>query len=169
MHRRDGELVLSATDLAAFLACRHKTALDLAVAFGDREKPRRYEDPLLEILWKRGLEHEARYVGELRAHGLGVVDLRDAGDPDARIAATLDAMRAGHDVIVQGALRDGSWFGYPDILRRVERPSALGAWSYEVGDTKLARETKAGTILQLSLYSSMLTVAQELTPGNSTS
>jgi uncharacterized protein len=32
----------------------------------------------------------------------------------------------------------------------VETPSALGVWSYEVIDTKLARETKGGTILQLS-------------------
>lgn len=164
MHRRDGELVLSATDLAAFLACRHRTALDLAVAFGARTKPPHYEDPLLEILWQRGLEHEKRYVDRLREQGLSIVDLRDAGDADARVAATLDAMRAGADVIVQGALRDGPWFGYPDILQRIQRPSALGSWSYEVADTKLAHDTKAGTILQLALYSSMLEKAQDLPP-----
>ena len=41
-------------------------------------------------------------------------------------------------------------------MRRVETPSALGPWSYEVIDTKLARETKGNTVLQLSLYSDLL-------------
>ena len=49
-------------------------------------------------------------------------------------------------------------------LKRVERPSRWGAWSYEVIDTKLARETKGNTILQLSLYSALLGIAQGLTP-----
>jgi alkylated DNA repair protein (DNA oxidative demethylase) len=30
------------------------------------------------------------------------------------------------------------------VLRRVDRPSSLGCWSYEVYDTKLARETRGG-------------------------
>ena len=40
------------------------------------------------------------------------------------------------------------------------RPSALGEWSYEVIDTKLARETRGGTVLQLCLYSELLGVVQ---------
>ena len=45
-------------------------------------------------------------------------------------------MRAGYDVIVQAPLRTGGWFGFADILRRVERPSALGAWSVKEGTSK---------------------------------
>ena len=164
MRHENSELVLSATDLAAFLACRHRTALDMRVAVGAAKAPQYREDPLLEILWQRGLDHEARYVESLRADGREVTDLRNAGKADARVAATLDAMRRGADVIVQGALRDGPWFGYPDILQRVGAPSAFGEWSYEVSDTKLARETKAGTILQLGLYSEMLASAQGVRP-----
>ena len=41
----------------------------------------------------------------------------------------------------------------------------LGDWSYEISDTKLARETRAGTILQLGLYSEMLGRAQGARPG----
>jgi predicted RecB family nuclease len=160
MRQQDSELILSATDLAGFLACRHRTALDMGAALGAHPAPPRYDDPLLRMLWQRGLDHEARYVDQLRAEGRTVVELRDAGDADVRVSATLQAMRDGADVIVQGALRDGPWFGYPDILQRVPTPSALGDWSYEVADTKLARETKAGTILQLGLYSKMLTTAQ---------
>ncbi len=85
-------------------------------------------------------------------------------DPDTGVAQTIDAMRSGADVIVQAALRDGRWFGRADVLQRVEQPSSLGAWSYEVTDTKLARETRAGTILQLGLYSEMLAAAQGARP-----
>jgi predicted RecB family nuclease len=67
-------------------------------------------------------------------------------------------------VIVQVALRDGRWYGRPDVMRRVETPSNLGPWSYEVADTKLARETRAGTILQLGLYSELLGAAQGVRP-----
>ncbi len=50
------------------------------------------------------------------------------------------------------------------MLRRVEKPSALGAWSYEVIDTKLARETKGGTVLQLCLYADLVEAVQGKRP-----
>lgn len=70
------------------------------------------------------------------------------------------AMKKGVDVIVQAPLAYERWFGRADVLRRVERPSKLGPWSYEVHDCKLALETKATTILQLSLYSECLASIQ---------
>ena len=73
-------------------------------------------------------------------------------------------MGEGVAVIVQGALKRGNWSGRADILRRVEKPSGLGAWSYEVLDTKLARETKAGAVLQLCLYSDLLENMQGARP-----
>jgi len=67
-------------------------------------------------------------------------------------------------IIAQKALAVGRWAGRADILRRVAQSSAFGAWSYEIIDTKLARETKGGTVLQLCLYSSMLGATQKPTP-----
>ncbi|MGH7619874.1 MAG: TM0106 family RecB-like putative nuclease, partial [Gemmatimonadaceae bacterium] len=162
--RRDGPaLVLSATDLSNFLGCRHRTALEMEAVAGIRHKPH-FDDPLLELLFQRGLDHEKAYVESLRAAGRSVTDLSQIERRDAQIDATLAAMRDGADVIVQGALRDGQWFGKPDVLLRTAKPSRLGAWSYEIADTKLARDTRAGAILQLSLYSRMLGVAQGLAP-----
>ncbi len=46
--------------------------------------------------------------------------------------------------------------GRPDVLRRLAKHSAKWDWSYEAVDTKLARETRAATILQLALYSELL-------------
>lgn len=145
MHVDGTSLRVAATDLSRFLSCRHCTALDMAVARGKRERPYRH-DPLLRILAGRGEKHERSYVETLRARGQVVVDLSDIEDFEQRMQSTLEAMRAGADAVVQGALRDGPWFGYPDVLQRVDRASSLGGWSYEVADTKLARETRAGTV-----------------------
>ena len=155
-------LVLSATDLSTFLSCRHRTALDLAVALGEREKPR-WVDPFAEVLRHRGQAHERNYVDALRAGGLRVLDL--SGRDDA-LERTIQAMRDGFDAIVQACLKNDRWLGYADILRRVEVPSTLGSWSYEVFDTKLARQTKAGTILQLAVYSDLLAELQGLRPAH---
>ena len=162
MRTSGSTIELSASDLSQFLGCRHRTALDLAVAHGRREAPH-WADPVLELLRERGLEHERKYADALRAKGLAVVDLAEHSGGDA-VDRSLNAMRAGANFIFQPALRDGRWFGRPDVLSRVETPSALGAWSYEVLDTKLAKETRGGTILQLALYSEMLGLVQGAIP-----
>jgi uncharacterized protein len=155
-------LELSASDLSHFLACRHRTALDLAVAQGALAAPS-WVDPALVLLQERGLEHERRYVETLREQGLQTLDLSVFSGEEA-VARTPDAMRAGVDAIIQPALRDGRWFGRPDLLRRVDTPGIFGPWSHEVVDTKLAQETRGGTILQLALYSELLQVVQATPP-----
>jgi predicted RecB family nuclease len=54
--------------------------------------------------------------------------------------------------------------GWSDFLIRVERPSALGAFSYEVVDTKLKRKPDPKHILQLVLYSDLLAKVQGREP-----
>lgn len=125
----------------------------MLVAGGRLSEPPGRFDPHMQALRDKGAQHEQRYVEELRARGLYVVDVRESDD---RRAATLQALRARADVVVQGLLEDGRWRGYPDILFRVDEPSDLGPWSYEVQDTKLGRETRGSTILQLSVYSTLL-------------
>ncbi len=162
MRSTDETIELSASDLSHFLGCRHRTALDLAVAHGQREAPR-WIDPLVVVLQQRGLDHERGYADGLRAEGLEVVDLSPF-DGDDVVTRSLGAMHAGMDVILQPAFRKGRWFGQPDVLRRVATPSRFGAWSYQVYDTKLAKETRGGTVLQLALYSELLSIAQGALP-----
>jgi predicted RecB family nuclease len=154
---------LSATDLVGYLNCRHLAALDRAVAEGALPRPKVW-DPLLQILAERGAAHERSYVEHLTKAGLDVARIDGADVTHEAVAETLAAMRRGVPVIAQAALSHQGWNGRADILRRVEVPSALGDWSYEPIDTKLARETKAGTILQLCLYSDLLAEAQGLPP-----
>src|SRR5947209_3849694 len=113
MQQRGSDIVLSATDLSTFLACRHRTALEMSVLAGVATRPY-VEDPLLELLWKRGADHEKRYVDALRAAGRRVVDLGAVEPAALRLTATAAAMHEGADIIVQGALADGRWFGKPD-------------------------------------------------------
>ncbi|HPC33896.1 MAG TPA: hypothetical protein PLG94_17535 [Smithellaceae bacterium] len=75
---------------------------------------------------------------------------------DDAVEATLAAMREGADIIYQATLRDGPFLGHADFLRRVPLPSALGDYSYEVIDTKLARSAKARYLVHLCFYSELL-------------
>jgi predicted RecB family nuclease len=158
------QLRLSATDVSNHLACRHLTHLELSVARNEREEPE-WRAPNLRIIQELGLQHEARYLKFLAGQGLQIVNF-DKGAVEGGVAeATIQAMRQGVPVIAQGALQGGRWFGRPDVLRRVDKPSPVFRnWSYEVHDCKLARGTKATTILQLSFYSELLTEIQGVCP-----
>jgi uncharacterized protein len=168
---RDGSLVVSATDLVGYLACDHLTTLELGVADDLWSKPHEREDPEVRLLQERGEAHERAYLARLRAEGRDVVELAppDPRTPDgyrAPEARTLAAMQAGAGAIYQALLFDGRWLGYADFLLRVERPSGLGPWSYEVADTKLARSVKGGAVLQVCVYSDRLAELQGVVPDH---
>src|SRR2546425_4143643 len=159
------QIRLAATDLGNHLACRHLTTLDWQVARGKRAEPE-WAAPDLAVYLELGERHEKAYLAHLSAQGLTVENLGHIPheEEDRLLAETMALMERGAEVIAQGALSDGERFGRPDLLRRVETPSKRWAWSYEVADTKLARETKATTILQLSLYSDLLGKIQGTVP-----
>ena len=172
MRHANGQLLFSATDLSRHLACNHLTSLRRSIAFGELEPPPPYDDPRAEVLRQRGLKHEQRLLDQLATDGRTVETITPPDtpfshrDPVAAAARTRDAMRRRTDVIYQGRLEDegGRWSGYPDFLLRVDRPGMLGGWSYEVLDTKLARRAKGEALLQLLLYSDLLTLAQGVEP-----
>jgi predicted RecB family nuclease len=141
------------------------TALDLQVARGQLTAPD-WAAPDLKVIQELGLRHETAYLAYLSEQGLMVENLGTINhkEEERLLTETLALMERGAEVIAQGALSDGEWFGRPDVLRRAETPSNRWKWSYEVADTKLARETKATTILQLSLYSDLLAKVQGTVP-----
>jgi len=169
----DGRPVYAATDLVAFLACEHLTELERAAMAGLVERPMR-ADPELDIIRKRGFEHEARYLADLQAEGRSVTrieldgSIEDDGDRlRAAAQATIAAMAAGDDVIYQATFFDGTWRGHADFLLRVEsteRPSTWGPYHYEVADTKLARHVKASAVLQICSYIDQLERLQGVRP-----
>ena len=165
----DQRLAYSATDLVGFLECRHLANLERAATLRHLKRPFR-DDPVLDRMSRRGQEYEARFLETLRAEDIRVEEIRppDTVSPSRQVrsehAATLEAMRAGVDVIYQAVLLDGRRLGYADFLRRVETPSDLGAWGYEVWDTKLARQPSAPAVLQICMYSDLLGAIQGRMP-----
>ena len=157
MRVADNSLVFSATDLSNFLACPHLSHLDRRTAFGG-PKPPKFEDPSVEVLRQRGLEHEQAYLKQLDAE---VVDIPQG---EAAASKTIDAMQAGAPIIYQAELHHGNWMGRPDFLRKVDRQSTFGPWSYEIIDAKLARAAKGGALLQLLVYADLLEHVQGVAP-----
>ncbi len=156
-------LQLGATDLAGHLSCNHLTQLDAEGARGARAKPKSW-DPLLEILHKRGDLHEQAYLDHLERAGYEIIRIECVGLEEKHAEETVAAMCSGAAIISHGVLSDVRWGDRSDLLRRVDRPSDLGHWSYEVIDTKLAREMTGGSVLQLCLYTELVTKAQGLVP-----
>jgi len=159
----NGQVALSASDLVGYLNCNHLSALDLDVVHGHREKPKHY-DPLLELLKERGNQHEQAYLEHLQKGGFQYVCIEGVDISEASVNATIEAMKSGCQIIVQAALRADDLVGRADILRRIGKPSNFGDWSYEIIDTKLSRETKGGSILQLCLYADLLSEVQGFPP-----
>jgi uncharacterized protein len=176
MQDLDGTIVYSASDLVGYLECEHLTTLERAVFATGLSRPAR-DDPELDVLQRRGLEHEGNYLAHLRGLGRTVADGRVERGSDAPrstlaeieldAALTRRQMVDGADVIYQATLFDGSWLGYADFLLRVDGPDAasdLGNYHYEVADTKLARRVKGGALLQICVYSDLLSRVQGRMP-----
>src|ERR671923_2364372 len=163
----DGRLIVSPSDLTGFLECEHLTQQELAVTRGELVRPAR-DDPELEVVTRRGLEHETRHLAHLRAQRGRVVEFPF---PDGSLVAlqaaheqTLQAMQEGPEVIYQATFFDGRWRCHADFLFRVDRPSLLGSFSYEVADAKLAHKAKPSAILQCCAYSEQLARLQGADP-----
>ncbi len=166
VQRIDGELVLSPTDLTKHMGCAHITSLDLLSSQGLAQAAD--PDDALELIFRLGLAHEDGYLQSLREAGKSVTTIEGADasvDRAGREQETLAALRTGVDVVHQGTFFDGQWGGQADFLLRVERPSALGSWSYEIADTKLARKLKVPALLQMAIYAERLEVLQGVAPA----
>jgi len=167
----EGRLIVSPSDLTGFLECEHLTQLELSAARGEITRPNR-DDPVLDMLGRRGLEHEGRHLAGLKATGVKTAEFPFPNGTIANLekahADTVAAMKAGVHIIYQGTFFDGRWRCHPDFLIRVDRPSKLGDYSYEIADAKLARKAKASAVLQCCVYSEQLATIQGVEPEHLT-
>ncbi|HEV8721691.1 MAG TPA: TM0106 family RecB-like putative nuclease [Candidatus Binatia bacterium] len=157
--------VYSPSDLANFIACEHLTQLDLAVARGEITRPV-FQNAYVDLIARKGLEHERDFLDSLRTKSHIVREIGLGVDRNfvAAAEATTAAMRAGSEYIYQAVFASDGWHGIADFLERIDRPSALGAWSYQVLDTKLARHPRPEHALQLCFYSHALEQIQKVAP-----
>jgi uncharacterized protein len=158
----DGTFTFSPTDLVNFLGCHHASALDLR-AFSEALD----QDEVSEgdqLIRQKGLAHEAAYLQALKDQGQEVREISTRAPFPERLLLTREAIRSGVAVIYQAALAHGAWAGYADFLIRTPSPSSPGGFSYEVEDTKLARNAEPGHLIQLCVYSDLLAHALGAAP-----
>ena len=123
------------------------------------------DDEHAALLQEKGIEHERAYLERLRKKGRSIAEIPSEGTLEARVSATRAAMRAGADVVYQGALFAAPWHGFSDFLLRVNGvPSSLGDFAYDVADTKLARTAKPKHVVQLCVYADLLGAIQGIEP-----
>lgn len=156
----DGHTIISASDLNNFVACKHLLALNMARAEG-RLEAEQSNSETGDLLARKGIEHETAYLAGLKAEGRHVVEIPYPGDStpaalEKSAQLTREAMGPGPDVVFQATFFDGVSRGHADFLFKVEDPSDLGGFSYEVADTKLAKHSKPYFLIQLCFYSELL-------------
>jgi predicted RecB family nuclease len=154
-------LVFSPTDLTHFLACEYLSRLEIEVANGRVFE--KYRAAEADLLAAKGEAYERAHLGEFERRGLRTLRIGETGnqfDWDVNARETQAAMLAGLDVIYQAVLLDQEWRGKADFLVKVDTRSALGDWSYEAWDAKLARHAQPSHLLQLAYYSERLAALQ---------
>jgi len=153
----------TATDLATMTRCPHRIHLD-ATRDTDLVAP---ANAFLQLLWEGGRAHEDDVIS-----GLQVERVSRALHPGERQSETRLLMQQGVPLIYHGYLEHGELVGEPDLLERVDAPSALGPFSYLPVDIKsgMAFEGKRKTakrqyLMQLCAYAELLEAHQGLRPG----
>lgn len=157
------DLIYSASDLVVAASCEYQLLRKLDEKLGRSPKAVFDDDEMLQHAAVLGDRHEhkvlAGFIEEFGpwdpAAGRGVYDVVPADAMDratlaAKHAESIEALRAGADVVFQAAFFDGQFHGRSDFL--VRQPDG----SYAVFDTKLARHAKVTALLQLAAYGDQL-------------
>lgn len=112
----------------------------------------------VEMLWKKGVQHEADMIDKLGEF----VDMGEGSFED-RFQRTVEAMKSGVPLIYQGVIRDGNLLGIPDLLRRmpdgmymaVDIKSGMGVEGADEDEGELGKPKKPYAV-QLCLYTDVL-------------
>ncbi len=162
----DDSWVVSASDLTVLAQCPWRVARVVDEKLGKDVTVPELDDPMMDLVARLGLEHEARQWALLKERLSRVIEItyeRDTNPQDAPAwrahiheasHATQEAMTSGTDAIYQGVFFQESipgapfevgFQGFADFL-----VASDGAW--EVWDTKLARSAKDSALIQLASY-----------------
>ena len=134
----DGRVWLSPSDVTAYLACEHLTALQLQVAEGEFAKPRRPATrPSSSSARGSSTSRVPRAPARAGSSSVDLDRVRRRLGAAPRGDARGDARRRRRRL--PGRLHRGRLARSRRLPDQGRAPSELGAWSYEALDTKLAR------------------------------
>ncbi|MEI8060897.1 MAG: TM0106 family RecB-like putative nuclease [Candidatus Berkelbacteria bacterium] len=101
-------IYVTASKLYDYIQCPHKVWRDI---YGPQNEKIVESNPFIELLWKKGIQHEKRVVS-----GIGSFLDLSQGDLDERFKKTLEALKNHTPLIYQGVIKYGNLFGIPDLL-----------------------------------------------------
>ena len=164
MYKSENKFVFSPSDLITFMESEYASAMErLKIEDDSLVELMDAQDVVLASLQKKGYAHEDAFSERLKTLGKDVLETKRA-KPQQMFEATLQAMRAGQEVITQGYLSLGQFGGLTDYLVRVPGASNFGDYHYEVWDTKLSKKLKPYFAVQLCCYIEMLEAIQGVRP-----
>ena len=166
MRKLGDRYMFSATDLVNYVACPHITELDRRSFHEELVKAE--IDAQSKLITTKGDEHEKKLLASLKASGKSLIEIPKipGASPKEEAQQTHEILLEGYDYVYQAAFCDGLFTGYADFLIKVDKPSKLGNFSYEVIDSKLGKKEKASHLVQLCFYSDLLEKLQEQLPTN---
>lgn len=141
-----------------YFTCPHWPWFD---RFGDPSQKGEVNE-LQQKVMEHGVTHEEAFMAKF-VDGKDVEWIK-APNWQEGVVKTRKAMERGASYIYQGYLRDRSYEGRPDLLKRCEGKSKLGDYYYEPLDIKSGYDLKEDYKYQLTLYALILEVAQAFRP-----
>ena len=151
MRADNGSILLSPSDLTAYLACEHLTTLALQVARGELVKPEPTEQA--ELLFEKGLAHEAAYLARLRDEGLDVREITTRRRLRApRLKRPAKPSRPASTSSTRASSSDGRWRGRGGLPRsarttaptRRSTPSSRAARSPPTSSSSASTTSSSG-------------------------
>ncbi len=107
---------------------------------------------------EEGVLHEKNIIKQLKVVEVKAKPIMEAFNE------TLSLMGKGEELIYQGVLIFNNFIGRPDLLRKVNGKSRLGAYYYTAEDIKLGHHIKEEYKLQIAFYNFLLGKIQGRTP-----
>ncbi len=160
----DASWVISASDLAVFEACPWRLARIADEKLGKGITVPDIDDPMMDLVARLGLEHEARQL-ELLASTMTVVELSyEPGDPTDAVAWRANIEKASNETLAALDSDAGALFQatlYEETLPDAPLPIGFQGFAdfivstgetWEIWDSKLARRAKDHALIQLAAY-----------------
>lgn len=170
MYKENDQIVYSPSDITTYMSSPFAAWMNRWKIECPDEVPQvDGEDEFNTLLSHKGIDHEDNLLVKFKDQGLKVASITDDevgknASFEQKKLATIEAMRAGFDVIFQATLELLPFRGYADFLIKVPGDSELGNYHYEVWDTKLASKVKPYFVVQLCCYAEMLEHLQGIKP-----
>ena len=168
MKNEQGNYCYSPSDLTLYMGSPFASWMARYVIERPNDAPEKDDDDaLMGLLQQHGYAHEDALEAQFVSEGRSLVKI-EGGTQEDKWHKTVEAMRSGVAVIVQGRLEQVPFAGFSDFLIKIHGTSNLGDYHYEVWDTKLSSTLKPSFVMQLCCYTEMLEAIQGVRPKNIT-